>query len=237
MPFLVSSGVAWCRHRLEALKNWEAWKERLAGLTVLAGAGVLWWAGPQLSIRVQIILWAAFLLAAAVLFRQSWLKIFGPILFYDLVRNARRRQTVVLRCLYAFAILAVLLGVYTKWCFQLTGDPWRALKAMAIPPAAMPNFIATFFYVFVTLQFLTAFLLTPVYAGGAIADEKEKHTLDFLLATDLNNREIVLSLAVGRLAHLMLIMATGLPILAMLMFLGGLDPGLLLASITAPART
>jgi len=47
----------------------------------------------------------------------------------------------------------------------------------------------------------------------AIAEEKERKTLDFLLASDLRSREIVLGKLASRLAYLTLVLLTGLPLL------------------------
>src|SRR5262249_31427661 len=56
-------------------------------------------------------------------------------------------------------------------------------------------------------------------------------------ATDLRNREIVLSKLLSRLAMLTLIVLTGLPILSILQFLGGIDPNLLLAGFAGTFLT
>src|SRR5262249_36493881 len=48
----------------------------------------------------------------------------------------------------------------------------------------------SYFGVFMIVQLALVALLTPAYVGGAIADEKDKKTLEFMLATDLNNHEI-----------------------------------------------
>ncbi len=87
------------------------------------------------------------------------------------------------------------------------------------------------------VQFLAAALLTPAYTAGAISDEKERKTLEFILATDLRNREIVLSKLASRLANLLLFLLTGLPILSFLQLLGGVDPGLVLAGFAATGLT
>src|SRR5437660_1620479 len=80
-------------------------------------------------------------------------------------------------------------------------------------------------------------LLTPAYVGGAIAEEKDRKTLEFMLATDLLNREIVLSKLGSRLANLALVVITGLPILSILQFLGGVDPNMILAGFAITAMT
>ena len=87
------------------------------------------------------------------------------------------------------------------------------------------------------VQLIAVLILTPVYVAGSVADEKVRKTLEFLLATDLRNREIVLSKLGARLANLTLFVLTGLPILSLIQFLGGVDPNLVLAGFAATGMT
>ena len=57
------------------------------------------------------------------------------------------------------------------------------------------------------------------------------------MATDLRNREIVLSTYVSRLANIIMLILAGLPILAILQFMGGVDPNLVLAGFAAIGLT
>ena len=61
----------------------------------------------------------------------------------------------------------------------------------------MTRFAAEFSHAFLVAQAVVVLLLTPVYAGGAISDEKENRSLDFLLATRMTRSEILL----GKLGH------------------------------------
>ena len=80
-------------------------------------------------------------------------------------------------------------------------------------------------------------LLTPAYTAGVLAEEKERGTLEALLATDLRNREIVLGLFLARLLNLTLLLLTGLPILSFLQFLGGVDPNLVVSAFVTAGCT
>src|SRR5262249_38273620 len=60
---------------------------------------------------------------------------------------------------------------------------------------------------------------------------------EFILATDLRNREIVLGKLSARLANLGLLLMAGLPVLSFLQFLGGVDPGMVIAGFCATALT
>src|SRR5262249_28646460 len=94
-----------------------------------------------------------------------------------------------------------------------------------------------FFFTFMSIQFAVVILLTPAYTAGAIAEEKDRKTLEFLLATDLRNREIVLSKLATRLANMTMLVLTGLPVLSFIQFFGGIDPNLLLVAFATLGLT
>jgi ABC-type transport system involved in multi-copper enzyme maturation permease subunit len=155
--------------------------------------------------------------------------IFGPVFYYDLVRLSRRGRYILLRTLYGLGLAALLCLVYLEWHEANSGD--------RIDVTQLTQFTESFFYTLMGVQFAVVVLLTPAYVAGAIAEEKERRTLEFLFATDLRDREIVLGKLASRLANLTLLLLTGLPILSLLQFLGGVDPGLVLAGFAATGVT
>jgi ABC-type transport system involved in multi-copper enzyme maturation permease subunit len=157
------------------------------------------------------------------------LRLLGPVLPYDLARAARRRRTFLLRTGYALLLFAGLVTILVLWALDRRGGGVRTRD--------MPLFAASFFSAFMGAQLALVVLLTPLYVGSAIAGEKDRRTLDFLLATDLTNAEIVLGKLVARVLDLALLLLAGLPILAFLQFLGGIDPQLLLAGFAATGLT
>ena len=156
------------------------------------------------------------------------LKLFGPVLFYDLIRIARRTRFIVVRTLYVL-LLAFILG----WLYLVL---WLRYGGL-VPTTVLAEFANYFFYTYMVIQFVVVVLLTPPYTAGAIAEEKERRTLEFLLATDLRDREIVLGKFMARALNLTILLLAGLPILALLQVLGGVDPGLLLAGFAATLLT
>src|SRR5579862_2084896 len=148
------------------------------------------------------------------------IKLFGPVLYYDMMRQARRSRFIVLRFIYALVLVSLLgMGLVEK----------GVLYRSSIDAHEATRLAQSYFEIFMVIQFVLVVLLTPAYVGGAIADEKDRKTLEFLMATDLLSREIVLSKLGARLANLTLLVITGLPILSILQFLGGVDPNLVLA--------
>jgi ABC-type transport system involved in multi-copper enzyme maturation permease subunit len=230
MPSFVESCAAWLRSRFSWSNSRQSWEERLAGLFLLVSAVVLGWYGTRLALSQQVLLWGVLALALTLLLRRGWLKLFGPVLFYDVVRTSRRGRYILFRCLYAGLLTLLLVWVYYMWS-------WRLDRTGRIPAHDMPEFAESFFVMFMVVQFAAVWLLTPGYTAGAVAEEKDRRTLEFLLATDLRNREIVLSKLASRLANLTLLILTGLPILSMLQLLGGVDPNLVLAGFAATGLT
>ena len=76
-------------------------------------------------------------------------------------------------------------------------------------------------------------MLTPAYVATAITEEKEGKTLEFLLATDLGSREIVLGKLLARVANIVLVILAGLPILGLLELSGGVSPDWVLVAFAA----
>jgi ABC-type transport system involved in multi-copper enzyme maturation permease subunit len=174
--------------------------------------------------------------------RRTWPRlgrprIFGPLLVYDLVRTARRKQQVVLRCLYAAILLGAFFVVYAVWAFNHNISIRDLFTGAPLAPNALADFAESFFLTFLGVQFLGACLLTPVWTAGAIPEDRESRVLEFLLTTDLRNREIVLSLALSRLINLAVVILTGLPFLSLLLLLGGIDRHLLLFGFAVSGLT
>jgi ABC-type transport system involved in multi-copper enzyme maturation permease subunit len=188
-----------------------------------AGAVALVALAGYLPFALQIVLWMA-LLAGLILVGRM----FGPVLFYDLVRSARRLRFILVRTLYALLLAFVIAWIYFVVVYERRGR---------MAPVQMSQFANTVCYTFLVIQFITVVLLTPAYTAGAIAEEKERKTLEFILATDLDNREIVLGKAVSRLMNLSLLLLAGLPILGFLQLLGGVDFVLVLGGFAATALT
>jgi ABC-type transport system involved in multi-copper enzyme maturation permease subunit len=208
--------------------------ELVAGGGLLLATAIAWWSLSGLSLLQQVLLGALVVAGLAALSRRGWLRLFGPVLFYDLIRMTRRSRFFWLRFFYAAVLALVVYWQYSDWFSRRSVRP---LPTGLMQTNEMALFAEQFFNRFMLLQFIAIGVLTPIYAGSAIAEEKDRKTLEFLLATDLNNREIVFSKLASRLANLTLIVMTGLPLLSLIQFLGGVDPDLVLAGFAAAAMT
>ena len=87
------------------------------------------------------------------------------------------------------------------------------------------------------MQLLAVVLITPAVVGGAITEEKEHGTLDFLRCSLLTNQEIVLGKLAARLAFVGGVLLAGVPVLALTSLFGGVDVWVLLAGYAITAMT
>jgi ABC-type transport system involved in multi-copper enzyme maturation permease subunit len=221
--------LQWFRITFSWSNSWQSWKERFGIAVGLLFAFSLFWFRARLGLAQQVMLWSLLIVAVAAMMRRGWLKLFGPVLFYDMVRVARRSRYIIFRALYVSALLIILTWIWLVWRWDYRyQEGGNQLRLMA-------EFAEMLFFTFMIVQLSLSAILTPAYVAGSIAEEKDRKTLEFLLATDLRNREIVLSKLIARIANLMMIVLAGLPVLAFLQFFGGIDPDLLLASFAATA--
>ena len=207
----------------------RSFEEYLSGALLLIAAVVLAMGHTAWPAMLQAVLWACWVIGLAVLLRGGWIQLFGPVLFYDMIRLARRSRYFLCGSDY---VAVLLYFFFTTW-YELD----RFHRHDVAPEKFYALVAERYFDIFMTIQLLAVCILTPAYVGGCIAEEKERKTLEFMLATDLRNREIILSKLVARLANLTLFVITGLPILSILQFLGGLDPNLVLAGFLATFMT
>src|SRR5579885_2352905 len=162
--------------------DWSVWRERLIGLAFLGAGALLWLLSGRLPALPAAVLWAALLLALALVVRQGWLPLLGPVFLYDFIRTTRRGRYAVLRLVYAAALLLLILALYRV-------QPALDRSLWVASAGGMTRFAENFCYTFLGAQFLTVVALTPAYVAGAVAEEKDRKTLEFLLATDVRDRE------------------------------------------------
>jgi ABC-type transport system involved in multi-copper enzyme maturation permease subunit len=183
--------------------------------------------------------WSVLGIFLAYLLRRGWIRLFGPVLFYDLVRSARRTRTFVTRCAYLLLLLLFLWSVVGS---QLENQSrLHNINGGGVDQNELQRTMAAlaeaFFVTFMGVQFALAVFLTPAYVASGVSEEKERKTLEFLLATDLDSREIVLGKLAARVGYLTLLLLTGLPVLSAVQFLGGVAPELVLGGFAATALT
>lgn len=141
-----------------------------------------------------------------------------PVLKRELVALARRGGEHASRSVFAAVMLVDVLGTFTAWYYWEAEQVTSRLMALI---AERSFFIALALHGIVLIAVMGQ-------AARCIAVEKDRRTLDFLLATRLSSAEII----VGKLAAHMLVflvtLSAGLPIMLLLNQLGGVDGWLML---------
>ncbi len=203
--------------------------EFLLGVAFLAAAAALAWFSDRLPLAASAVLAVTLLLALSAAASVGWLPLLGPVFVAEFVRASRRGRHAALRVAYAVGLFLFLLALHRNYT-ELTGLAYLGAGGMA-------RFAETFCYTFLSAQFLAVAALTPAYVAGAVAEEKDRKTLEFLLATEVRNREIVFGKLAARLLSLGLLVLTGLPILSLTQLWGGVDLGVLAAFFAATGLT
>lgn len=135
----------------------------------------------------------------------------GPFPRTELVRNVRRYRVHLWR-----TVVTLAAAVPTLVLLRVTQD----LRGGDRTQAAEGVLVFVFWHLFLVIMGVTVTFLTT-----AIVEEREAKRLDFLLVTDLRNREIVLGKTLARGAAGMAYLLGTLPILLLYPFWFGVDPG------------
>lgn len=190
-----------------------------------------WTLAPAWQVVIGVVLVMG-LMALGILYRRL---LFSPVLLFELVRLARSRRIIIGRCTFGLVILIVLFLAYAA---RFGMHDWHFLgSAQKLSRAEKAQFASQFFYAFLAVQLLAVVLLLPLRTASAIAGEKEKRCLEFILTTELSSTEIVLGKLLAVLAGMGLLLLTGLPVLGFVQLLGGVEPRLLVAGFLVTLAT
>lgn len=152
----------------------------------------------------------------------------SPEIYYGLVRLGRRGRSSWVRILFLVGALAGLVFAFqtrTRFLGQGWFDPGPGVSLNSMAELGQSYAFALF-----TVQNFAVFLLTPIYLGGAIVEERDRRTLDMLLTTHLTEGQIVFGKFLSRILYLGAVMAAGVPLLSFMLFWGGVDMGLVAAN-------
>jgi ABC-type transport system involved in multi-copper enzyme maturation permease subunit len=157
----------------------------------------------------------------------------GAVAGWELTRLARRGSPTGSRILVGLLVFAALVVTYLA-AFPQDLD----IRDFARTQARLVEFGQDFALVLLLVQAAVVILVTPLFVAGAIVEETERKTLEFLLATDLAPREIVLGKVWPRLLLVFGVVLVGWPVLAILRVWGGVDfLFVALASLAVAATT
>jgi ABC-type transport system involved in multi-copper enzyme maturation permease subunit len=152
----------------------------------------------------------------------------GPVFNFELMSTARRSRFYLIRAFYAAILFVILWGVHSAWTSETGGEL----------PSQMVSWFAFSTFCGITIgQEILVLVLTPALVAGVIADEKQRKTLHYLMASRLSSGEIVLGKLLVRMLYVTVLLGVSLPVLSLLVLLGGIDPLLVLLSCGATLST
>ena len=143
-----------------------------------------------------------------------------PVLKRELVALARRGGEHASRSFFAAALLMGVLGTFTAWYYWEAEQVTNRLMALI---AERSFFLALALHGLVLITVLGQ-------TAKCVAFEKDRRTLDFLLATRLSSAEIIVGKLAAHVLVFLVTLAAGLPIMLLLNQLGGVDGWLILTA-------
>lgn len=139
----------------------------------------------------------------------------GPIFAREWLTVPRRSRHYVVRTVY----LGLLWILYVTALQATIG--WESLKTTLGDTA---RFGLLLFQILTYVQLTLVLFFAALSGASAVSREKERRTFVLLLLTDLRNHEIVLGKFLGSQLQIVLLLAGMVPVLAMLLLLGGVAP-------------
>jgi ABC-type transport system involved in multi-copper enzyme maturation permease subunit len=139
----------------------------------------------------------------------------GPIFVREWLTVPRRTRHYVVRSAY--------LGLL--WVLGLTA--WQALIGWSETATLgdTARFGLRLFQIYGLVQLILVSFFAALSAASAVAQEKDRRTFVLILLTDLRNYEIVLGKLFGSLLQIVLLLVGMVPVLALILLLGGISPG------------
>ena len=144
----------------------------------------------------------------------------NALLGWELLRVSRRTGALAIgRFVLGASLLGVMWMLYTAEYAKydrLEGDATVIAKRLSEFAGA---FALTFFFVQLTI----VLLITPIFVAGSVFEERDTRSGEVLLTTDLTRREIFYGKYLARVVQVMMIVAAGIPILALTFLWGGVS--------------
>jgi ABC-type transport system involved in multi-copper enzyme maturation permease subunit len=152
----------------------------------------------------------------------------GPVFSFELMMTARRGRLYLIRASYALLLLAILWAAHSAW----TSETGGVLSSRQVKFFGLPALLGI-----AIGQELLVLALTPAMVAGVIADERQRKTLHYLMASQLTSSEIVLGKLLARMLYMAVLLGVSLPVLSLLVLMGGIDPKLVMLVCAATLTT
>jgi ABC-type Na+ efflux pump permease subunit len=137
----------------------------------------------------------------------------GPVFQREVAVAPRRTRTYISRAIYVSALWMLM---FTAW-LVLTGTQLvRDLGDLA-------RFGMVLFQILSALQLALAVFFSAMLAASAVAQEKDRRTLELLLQTNLSNGELVLGKLLASVLQVLIMLAAALPVFMISALFGGVS--------------
>ncbi len=155
---------------------------------------------------------------------ESLLSLAGPIFEKELRVASRHKRNYFLRFAYILVLTAFIAGTW----FMATSAAGASSRLFQV--AQMSETGRRITVTLVWFQFIGIQIVSMVLLSTAVSDELYNRTLGILMTTPISARQIVLGKLSSKLLHVSLLLAIGLPLLAVARVLGGVPTGFLMVS-------
>jgi len=135
----------------------------------------------------------------------------GPVFTRELTTTTRGLRLYLSRAGYVAALFAL---VFTAWL--ILSQQVQGLGDLA-------RFGSAVFTVVVPLQLAMAIAFSALLTAAAVAQEKDRRTLDLLLMTNMSNAELVLGKLMASMLVVLVMIVAAVPLLMLLTLLGGVS--------------
>src|SRR5215475_2121594 len=137
----------------------------------------------------------------------------GPVFTRELVTAPRRIRFYAASAVYVAGLLVLAC---TAWLLLLGTQQVRNVGDMARFGMALFQFLAP-------LQLVLVIFLSAMASASAVAQEKDRRTLELLLLTNLSNSELVLGKLLANLLGILTLIVAGVPLFMMIALFGGVS--------------
>ena len=137
----------------------------------------------------------------------------GPVFNRELATAPRSWRLYLSRAIYVGALFGL---VCTAWLILFGSQPMRTLGDLA-------RFGAAVFALLAPVQLAMAIGFSALLTAAAVAQEKDRRTLDLLLMTRMTNSELVVGKLLASMLTVLVLIAAGVPLFLLLAMLGGVS--------------
>jgi len=137
----------------------------------------------------------------------------GPVFAREIATTPRNWKLYFSRALYIAALFGLVL---TAWLILLGAQDVRSLGDLA-------RFGSAVFALLAPLQMAMAIAFSALLTTAAVAQEKDRRTLDLLLMTRMTNTELVLGKLFASMLGVIVFVIAAIPLLMLIALLGGVS--------------